>query len=380
MTGADWVPGAASPQGRKFLAAIRTRPVAAWRRLPPRVTGSLPFGLEHTVLRRYLAGRSCNVYPSALSGLYQRRASREAVTLFRLLVDGDPVSATELAAALGDTAVGDGRAAGLLMEAGAGLVRTDFRYVCVGNSCLLADPLTVRFHNRIHIGQDSEALCAFLAEMSPTTGRLLDVGTGSGVVLINEARRGIPAEAIGVDINPRAVVVAALNAQLNGVAAQVAEQDIFAAAAVLGRFDRITWNAPFRFLPDDEQHDNIDGFGGRLGIGLTLDFAAVLPGMLADGGEAVVMSAGPRMSNGDTPLDAELSAVARRAGLEITSHVQGLFFDNRRRDFLRSHGVEAFESVILTFRPGAGSFQRLAPPAGTRLANVARRLVNRLRG
>jgi methylase of polypeptide subunit release factors len=299
--------------------------------------------------------------------------------LFQAFVAGIPVPGDALARALGCRDLEEWLGAGLLDPAGEGRVRAPFRFICVGNAALLVDPLDQRFHNRIHLGQDSVAMCDFLAQLDPPRGRILDVGTGSGVVLINEARRGTVDAAVGVDINPRAVVMASLNARINGVTTHVSEQDIFAAGTAVGHFDRITWNAPFRFMPDTERNDNIDGFGGRLGIGLTLDFVGVLPRLLREGGEAVVMSAGPRMSDGRRPLDEELATVASRAGLDVEVHVQGMFFDARWRDFHRSHGVEGFESVILRLRAGSGRISRIGPGPAVRVVDGIRRLVHAVR-
>jgi methylase of polypeptide subunit release factors len=258
-------------------------------------------------------------------------------------------------------------------------VRAPFRFVCVGSVRLLVDPLDVRFHNRIHVGQDSLAFCDFLAHLAPSRGRLLDVGTGSGVILLNEARRGSVDEAVGVDINPRAVAIAALNARVNGVEARIVEQDIFAASTDLGCFDRITWNAPFRFLPETEKHDNVDGFGGRLGMGLTLDFLEVLPRLLTERGDALIMSASPRMRDGSRPFDEELEVAAARTGMDIEAHVQGIFFDARRKAFLHAHGVKAFDSVMLRVHHGSGRYQRIRPGPGTSVSNALRRLVHVLR-
>jgi ribosomal protein L11 methyltransferase len=50
-----------------------------------------------------------------------------------------------------------------------------------------------------------------------TPSRVLDVGTGSGILAIAALRRGVP-EATGVDVDDDALRVAAENARLNGVA------------------------------------------------------------------------------------------------------------------------------------------------------------------
>lgn len=56
--------------------------------------------------------------------------------------------------------------------------------------------------------------------------RVLDLGTGSGLVAIAAAMAG--AEVRAVDINPRAIAAAELNAQANGVRIAVSEGDLLA--------------------------------------------------------------------------------------------------------------------------------------------------------
>jgi release factor glutamine methyltransferase len=92
---------------------------------------------------------------------------------------------------------------------------------------------------------------AFLAEslladptLVPTGATVLDMGTGSGVGAIFAARRA--RRVLGVDINPRAVRAARINALIHGVEdrVEVREGDLFAPVGA-ERFDRILFNPPF---------------------------------------------------------------------------------------------------------------------------------------
>jgi SAM-dependent methyltransferase len=75
--------------------------------------------------------------------------------------------------------------------------------------------------------------------------RALDVGCGCGVMTL--AASAFCERVVGVDINPRAVVVARLNVALNGAEnVEIADSDLF--AAVRGQtFDRILFNSPTGF-------------------------------------------------------------------------------------------------------------------------------------
>ena len=71
-----------------------------------------------------------------------------------------------------------------------------------------------------HLWGGGRALVPFLAERPEIVAgrRVLDVGSGSGVVSIAAGRAGA-AEVFAIDIDPYAVAATELNTQLNGIAA-----------------------------------------------------------------------------------------------------------------------------------------------------------------
>jgi release factor glutamine methyltransferase len=74
--------------------------------------------------------------------------------------------------------------------------------------------------------------------------RVLDLGTGSGVVGIHAERAG--ASVLAVDVNPLAVTAAKSNAHQNGCSAfEGRESDLFEEIGEDERFDLIAWNPPF---------------------------------------------------------------------------------------------------------------------------------------
>jgi release factor glutamine methyltransferase len=82
----------------------------------------------------------------------------------------------------------------------------------------------------------------YLSTVAVAGKRLLDMGTGSGVVGIFAAGRG--ARVTACDINPRAVALAVENARRNGVEIEVLASDLF--SELPGRnFDVICFNLPF---------------------------------------------------------------------------------------------------------------------------------------
>lgn len=90
---------------------------------------------------------------------------------------------------------------------------------------------------------ETETLIA--AALEASFARVLDLGTGSGCILISLLAERPGARGLGTDLSPAALAVAAENARALGVAARAGfcESDWF--AAVGGRFDLIVSNPPY---------------------------------------------------------------------------------------------------------------------------------------
>lgn len=145
-------------------------------------------------------------------------------------------------------------AAGLLRRRGAS-VRARVRIDPVGAHYVLADR---RFHHadrralRLPAGDavyppSSDSLLLRDAAVVAGAPQVLDLCTGSGIQALQVAHRA--AGVVAVDINPRAVALAQLNAQLNGAGnVEVRVGDLY--APVRGeRFDVVIANPPFVTSP-----------------------------------------------------------------------------------------------------------------------------------
>ncbi len=114
-------------------------------------------------------------------------------------------------------------------------------------------PVEVRFPDRVmYVGPDSKGLaCLVPSEETAGTTRALDLCTGSGVIALVAASRGM--EVVGVDINPRAVRFASFNAAANDITgATFLLSDLYEA---LGDqcFSLILANPPFVPCPRDAE-------------------------------------------------------------------------------------------------------------------------------
>lgn len=117
----------------------------------------------------------------------------------------------------------------------------DSRQARVAGLSLRVDPQV--FDPGLHFS--SKILARYLMQLDLTGRRLLDMGTGSGIIGITAAKNG--ATVTAVDVNPAAVQLASANAQ----ALQVAEKmrafcgDLFAPIQDALPFDWIVFNPPF---------------------------------------------------------------------------------------------------------------------------------------
>ncbi len=124
--------------------------------------------------------------------------------------------------------------------------------------------------------------------------RLLDLGTGTGCLLLALLKELPQAMGVGVDLDSGAVAVAAANARALGLADRGRFVQGDWAVGLTGRFDAVVSNPPY--IPDAE----IDGLepevriheprlalaGGADGLDAYRCIAAQLPDIMADGGRA----------------------------------------------------------------------------------------------
>ncbi|MGG5819375.1 peptide chain release factor N(5)-glutamine methyltransferase [Falsiroseomonas sp. HW251] len=155
---------------------------------------------------------------------------------------------------------------------------------------------------------DSEALVEAALDLFPEPAapiRVLDLGTGTGCLLLAVLSERPNAFGIGVDLVPEAAALAAANAARNGLADRAAFLAGDWAAALAGRFDLILSNPPYiesdaiaGLMPEVARHEPRSALdGGADGLEAYRHLAAILPGLLAPGGAAVIeLGAGQRQA------------------------------------------------------------------------------------
>jgi release factor glutamine methyltransferase len=166
---------------------------------------------------------------------------------------------------------------------------------------------------------DSESLVEAALEAFPDPARpvrALDLGTGTGALLLAFLAERPAAFGIGLDRAPEAASLAARNARDNGLADRATFLAGDWAAALAGRFDLVLSNPPYierdaipGLMPDVARHEPALALdGGPDGLDAYRAITAALPGLLAPGGVAILeLGQGQR---------AAVEGLARAAGLQ----------------------------------------------------------------
>ena len=169
---------------------------------------------------------------------------------------------------------------------------------------------------------DSETLieAAVQAFAGRAPQRILDLGTGSGCLLLAALSEWPGAEGIGIDRSAEALAVATRNARRLDLQAELIRADWTAPgwAVGLGHFDLVLANPPYvedgaRLDPDVRDHEPAGAlFAGPEGLDAYRVLVPQLPDLLAPGGTALV-------EIGYTQAEA-VGAIAAAAGLDWTLH------------------------------------------------------------
>lgn len=160
---------------------------------------------------------------------------------------------------------------------------------------------------------DTETLIAAVLK-GPAPARLLDLGTGSGILAVTLLAEWPMAHGVATDISAAALAVAGDNAQRHGVAARLDLRQADWWDGMTGQFDLIVANPPYiaaaempGLAPEVRDHDpqlaltdGVDGLtayrviiaglvahlapGGRVALEIGWTQGAVVAGMLADAG------------------------------------------------------------------------------------------------
>lgn len=166
---------------------------------------------------------------------------------------------------------------------------------------------------------DSETLVEVALEQGPQEGRVLDLGTGSGALLLSVLAARPAMQGIGIDASFDAVQVAALNTQRLGLGdrARILRRDWREEgwADDLGTFDLILCNPPYvedaaELAPDVRDFEPAAAlFAGPQGLD---DYRRIIPqlGNLLDDGGLAVLEIGASQGG-------QVAAIAHESGFSV---------------------------------------------------------------
>ena len=391
----DWISHLDGEFRRRLIGKLRELQLERLQKFPPPKIGGLPFGNETRIASRFLEGRSLQLEASALSRFYLSRLSTTEALLYRAFRMNESLTRKEWQTILNETDFADWIENKCLWNDKGDDFFCTFTVVAIDGLVfcldLLSDHGNLReppfvFRERAedvssfepfyhtYIGLDSLRMIEWMdREEFTSTGRFLDCGTGSGGLLLYFGRNFD--EAVGLDINPRAAKLAKFNAELNEMDnVNTVCDDAINRKSDLGRFDLVSWNLPFIFMPENYGDEYIDGYGGEFGIGLCLQFIETLRPLLSENGLACIAALAPILDNGENVLTSRLKPLLSSSGLNCTLKVAQISLADSKElwDFHHANRIRKFESVYLFLKPGTGCLTRVESPGIRRSIDILR--------
>lgn len=161
------------------------------------------------------------------------------------------------------------RASEVLRAAGQGLYRSAVRVSSLGDLLLLHSAFPTVEADSVFFGPDTYRFCDFVRRAShPSVDQVLDIGCGSGAGGLHLAMTQRAGSVRLTDINPRALMLAEVNARVAGVHAEVHHSDVLQQVGTLPPL--CISNPPY--MRDVAGRAYRDG-GGALGEGLSIRIA-----------------------------------------------------------------------------------------------------------
>ncbi len=213
--------------------------------------------------------------------------------------------------------------AGGALERKDGRLRSKVRVASLGEDLLLHGAFPTHDADSVFFGPDTYRFARLIEERLPRLGDgkwLVDMGAGSGAGAITAARLRSFRTTTLVDVNASALRVAAINAEVAGVAVETWLSDRVPQGA-----DLIIANPPY--MIDFARRSYRDG-GELLGGAVALDWARQALACLAPGG-AMLLYTGAAYVDGAAPLVEELARACAACGkaLELSEIDPDVFGD-----------------------------------------------------
>ncbi len=176
---------------------------------------------------------------------------------------------------------------------------------------------------------DSETLIELALAHGPAA-RVLDLGTGTGCLLLSLLHEWPASTGVGVDLSPAAAALAARNAAALGLISRAGFLAGHWADALAARFDLVISNPPYiesdeipGLMPDVAAYEPATALdGGADGLAAYRAILAALPGLLAPNG-AAILEIGATQAPAVTAL-AAAAGYAATARADLAGHPRAL--------------------------------------------------------
>lgn len=180
---------------------------------------------------------------------------------------------------------------------------------------------------------DTETLIGLALPLMAANSRILDLGTGSGIIAITLLAETPDASGVAVDLSPAALDVARANAAALGVAERLTFLAGSWFAPVSGHFDLILSNPPYipsadiaGLEPDVRNYDpHLALAGGKDGLDPYRMIATGAASHLAPGGH-VLVEQGAGQADAVTAIFAAAGFRASGRGIDLGGHLRCLSF------------------------------------------------------
>lgn len=154
-------------------------------------------------------------------------------------------------------------------------------------------PLRIFLYPTVYEPAEDSFLLATYA--STCSGKILEMGCGTGIVSLSAAAASPSNSVLAVDINPEAVECARKNAKANGITnVRFMAGDLFSSIPETDKFDSILFNPPYLPTTREEklalETENAAYDGGESGLEVFMQFAPQAAEHLAPGGKVAVIA------------------------------------------------------------------------------------------